>query len=637
MAERFTIVQVTPYPWSRRRSVNTYVANLSAELVDRGHRVAILAPDDSRRAVRDSRALIRRAGSDPDVLFQGSRPKVLAVGQSIPFPPTRRGGVGALPLDVARTIERVLDCVGGDFVHVHEPFAPSASSIALRHSRMLNVGTFHQQSERVLSTQVARRIVELVFGRLDARTANYQATADMVGRFFPGEYEVVRPGAGRAQQPADRSALAHDADRPLEILFAATEERQALRFFLRALKYVDATRAWHATIWAPRRPEGALRIPLKLRDRISLRTERDGPLLDFMSGADVFCACSDGVAPSPQLILEAIAAGAVPVASRLAVYAEALDDGALGLMYEAANGEMLAAQVDRLIASPGLLGGLRDGLRRDDDRLSWSRVADEFEEIYARVAAHRHPAEGDMRIRRHIQRRGFIQCDLHMHTNHSYDCATPVEVLIERAKEVGLGAIAVTEHNEISGALAARELAGGDLKVIVGEEVKTAHQGEIIGLFLEEKIPRGMTLEETIAAIKSQDGLVYVPHPFDRMHSVLDYENLLKVVDDVDIIEVFNPRIAVSAFNDEAERFAAKYRIVAGAGSDAHVPQGLGSVKIRLRDFDGRDEFLEALREADIIRRPASLFYVQTLKFLQTKARPAAMRGRDALLGETRR
>jgi hypothetical protein len=135
-----------------------------------------------------------------------------------------------------------------------------------------------------------------------------------------------------------------------------------------------------------------------------------------------------------------------------------------------------------------------------------------------------------------------------------------------------------------------------------------------------------MTLQETIVEIKRQGGLVYVPHPFDRLHSVPGYEHLLDVLDDIDAIEVFNPRIAISEFNDEAVRFAAKYRIPAGAGSDAHVPQGLGSVRIRMHDFEGPDEFLESLRDADILRNPASLLYVQALKFLQTKALPAPAR-----------
>ena len=78
-----------------------------------------------------------------------------------------------------------------------------------------------------------------------------------------------------------------------------------------------------------------------------------------------------------------------------------------------------------------------------------------------------------------------------------------------------------------------------------------------------------------------------MPHPFDRLHAVPDYEHLLKVVEDIDMLEVFNARVAVRGFNEEAQRFADKYRVVAGAGSDSHVTQGLGTVKIRMRDFDG--------------------------------------------------
>jgi|HubBroStandDraft_3_1064219.scaffolds.fasta_scaffold01102_9 predicted metal-dependent phosphoesterase TrpH len=261
-------------------------------------------------------------------------------------------------------------------------------------------------------------------------------------------------------------------------------------------------------------------------------------------------------------------------------------------------------------------------------------TTEQLEQLYRRLAARRHDTDVNPVLRRRLSRRELIDVDLHMHTDHSGDCETPVEVLLATAREVGLGAIAVTDHNEISGALEAREKAAASnaqggrdrIKVIVGEEIKTASQGEVIGLFIERKIPRGMTMAETVAEIKRQGGLVYVPHPFDRMHAVPDYEHLLPILDDIDAIEVFNPRVAIGAFNEEAVRFAAKYRIVAGAGSDSHVAQGLGSVRIRMRDFDGPEEFLESLREAEITTKPSSLIYVQALKFLQTKATPAAAR-----------
>ncbi|MDP9384612.1 MAG: PHP domain-containing protein, partial [Actinomycetota bacterium] len=323
-------------------------------------------------------------------------------------------------------------------------------------------------------------------------------------------------------------------------------------------------------------------------------------------------------------LVTALGAGAVPLAARLPSYEEVLDDGELGLLFEPGDVETLAAQLARLVGDGALRERLRDrGAQRAPER-SWGRVADDFERIYGELAARRHHPRGRPEVAARIAVRPHIDVDLHMHTDHSHDCATPVELLLATARERGLGAIAVTDHNEISGALRARELAARHgVKVIVGEEVKTADQGEVIGLFLEEKIPRGLTLEATIAEIKRQGGLVYVPHPFDRLHSVPDYEHLLAVVDDVDAIEVFNPRIAIPAYNEEAVRFAAKYGIPGGAGSDSHVAQGLGSVRIRMRDFDGPEEFLESLRDADITGRPSSLYYaqVQALKFLQTKVR----------------
>ncbi len=348
---------------------------------------------------------------------------------------------------------------------------------------------------------------------------------------------------------------------------------------------------------------------------------------DVLASADVVVAASAGQAPAPGLLVRALGAGAIPLASELPVYTEVVEDR--GLLFPPADVDVLAAQLERLIVDEALRGRLAGAVAAAAPELSWDSVAARFEELYAEVAARRHPPRADDGQRARLAARPIIDVDLHMHTDHSSDCATPVEVLLATAREQGLGAIAVTDHNEISGALDARAKAAEyGVKVIVGEEVMTATQGEVIGLFLEEKIPRGMSLAETIAEIRRQGGLVYVPHPFDRMHSVPDYEHLLAVVEDVDAIEVFNPRIAIPAYNEEAVRFAGKYRIVGGAGSDSHVAQGLGSLRIRMRDFDGPEEFLASLADADIVGRPSSLYYaqVQALKFLQTRATPPAAR-----------
>ncbi len=461
MNERFSIAHVTPYPWEAENELNDHVRRVAGELSERGHRVLVLAPSRSQERVRESRKALR-AGRSPNArgsahgispLLEGTdsgSPRLIAVGEVLDVAAGARRRPPALPIDVARTIEEVMAAVELDFVHVHEPFAPSASNAALRHSRALNVGSFHSSSERLLSTLVARRFVESFFGRLDARTASLPATAELMERYFPEEYRLVPDG-----------------------------------------------------------PDTAI----------------------------------------------------------------------------------------------------------------------ELEQIYRELAARRHPRDGDALLSAQLSQRPLIDVDLHMHTDHSDDCATPVEVLLATAREQGLGAIAVTDHNEISGALeASAQAAEAGVKVIVAEEIKTAGEGEVIGLFIKEKIARDMSMQETVAEIRRQGGLVYVPHPFDRMHSVPDYEHLLKIVEEVDAIEIFNPRVAIAAFNDEAARFAAKYRIPAGAGSDSHVAQGLGSVRIRMRDFDGPVEFAQSLREAQIITRPSSLLYVQALKFLQTRATPPKAR-----------
>jgi glycosyltransferase involved in cell wall biosynthesis len=613
------IAQVTPFAWEVQDELNHYVARVSEELAASGHRVLVIAPSQDAELVRESR---RRIRDRPETLLAEPGVQILGVGEVLPFAPTRRR-TASLPVDVARTIEQTLTTVPLDVVHVHEPFAPSASSVALRHSHSLNVGSFHAPTERILSTQLARPLTRLLFSRMDARTASYDATRALLQGFFPGEYRVIEPGADPPPPREDRPPAPTDG--APHLLMIATEERAALRTFLRALRGLPTDRPWHATIWSARSTSAPPPLSRALRDRITFVDGETTTEQDALDAADVVVLASEGLRPTPGTLIRALGAGTRAVASRLPVYEEVLADGERGLLFEPGETETLTAHLERLTrpgVSPRPTAAATAALQR---QLGWPRVACELEAVYAELAARRHTDPGHATLRERLRQRPLIDVDLHMHTDHSSDCATPVEVLLAEAQQRGLGAIAVTDHNEISGALEARAKASG-ISVIVGEEVKTKAQGEVIGLFLEEKIPRGMTLQETIAEIKRQGGLVYVPHPFDRMHSVPDYEHLLGVIDDVDAIEIFNPRIAISEFNEEAVRFAAKYRIPAGAGSDAHVPQGLGSVRIRMRAFDGPDEFLQSLRDADIIRNPASLLYVQALKFLQTKAMPSGAR-----------
>ena len=208
-------------------------------------------------------------------------------------------------------------------------------------------------------------------------------------------------------------------------------------------------------------------------------------------------------------------------------------------------------------------------------------------------------------------------CDLHTHTSWSHDCSVPAADLLDAAEEIGLGAIAVTDHNVFGGALEAVELARDRrLIVIPGEEMKTKGQGEVIGLFLREEIPRGLSFEDTIAAVRAQGGLVFLPHPFDRRHAIPRPVTLHRHLAEIDMLEVYNARLLKETYNDEALRFARKYNLLQGAGSDAHVLPGLGTGAVRMREFRTPEEFLISLRSAEILRRPKSLTYLQSLKWV---------------------
>src|SRR3990170_2176074 len=133
-----------------------------------------------------------------------------------------------------------------------------------------------------------------------------------------------------------------------------------------------------------------------------------------------------------------------------------------------------------------------------------------------------------------------MKADLHAHTHFSRDALTSVETFVRRYQRAGIECVAVSDHNNIDGALAVRQTA--PFRVIISEEIKST-EGEIIGLFLQETIRKGLTPEDTVRAIKEQGGLVLVPHPFDRVRkSPLREEALLRILPQVDVIEVFNSR-----------------------------------------------------------------------------------------------
>jgi len=199
-----------------------------------------------------------------------------------------------------------------------------------------------------------------------------------------------------------------------------------------------------------------------------------------------------------------------------------------------------------------------------------------------------------------------LKVDLHVHTTHSPDSLTRCEDVVLWAQRRNMGAVAITDHDSIEGALTVRKMS--PIPIIVGEEVRTQH-GEIIGLFLSEAISPHLTARETVCQIHGQGGLVYIPHPLDRARqgSALGFGALMEIIEFIDIIEVLNARVHFPADNACAARLAECYGLSQGAGSDAHQASEIGRAFVEMPAFTEATSFMRSLDQGQISGHASSL------------------------------
>ncbi|HEV2250463.1 MAG TPA: PHP domain-containing protein [Candidatus Limnocylindria bacterium] len=202
---------------------------------------------------------------------------------------------------------------------------------------------------------------------------------------------------------------------------------------------------------------------------------------------------------------------------------------------------------------------------------------------------------------------------MHTHCEYSPDSRTPISVQAIAIKAAGLDVVCATDHNTIEGALRLREQADG-FRVVIGEEV-SSRDGEIIGLFLEQAVPRGLSAEETIARIHEQGGLVSIPHPYshNRLYRI-KREALERVWPTIDAIEVFNAREAIANDNRRALAFSVLHGIPGAVGSDAHRPWEIGRAYVEIPDFTGPADFIASLKNGEVTGRlagPSIHFYTR--------------------------
>jgi predicted metal-dependent phosphoesterase TrpH/glycosyltransferase involved in cell wall biosynthesis len=565
---------VTPFAWSQPHPVNEHVSGAAEELRRRGHEVVVLAPSNRATDLAAGRRALRRLVRDGTPLDG-----VVALGPALPV--SRRSRLG-VPVGVRANLSLALSD-RFDVLHAHEPALPSLPYLALRQWSGFAVATFHSRERLAYPPGKTQR--EKLLTRIDALTAAGEGIVDAATMRFPGDYTVLPLGVDTDNlRPARRQRRF--------VLEWQPDERLRARAAIRALRTLPGD--WELVVARTKPLSGRPYVPRVLRGRVTVRTAVAGESrARLLRGATGFVPAVRG---SPRFLLEAQAAGVPP-----------LDPPA-----SAEQPELVGAAMARLVEDEAWRDELAATARARAERESFPALAAALERVYRSVAGRR---RGTPRLQR-VPERPFMLCDLHLHTEHSYDCSVPVADLLERAEAIGLGAIAITDHDSFAGAREALELARGrDLVVIPGEEVKT-ESGEVIGLFLEDEVPGGMSMGETIAAIRSQGGLVYVPHPFDRRHTIPTARTLHRHLAEIDVFEVYNARLLLEAYNDEALRFARKYNLTMAAGSDAHVLQGVGTGLVRMPAFETPEEFLRALGSAEIVRRPRSLFYLQGLKWV---------------------
>ena len=587
------VVIVSPYPWDRPTPPTEHVRALAGALASTGIEVVVLAPGRSAALLRDGRRRLRAiaAGRRSALTPDPGVPLVVAVGYAVELRPAAQ----TLPVSVAAraSIAVALGRSEADVVELIDPDLLGPASTAIRLSSAPMVATF-------------TRPPVLPWSRLRSRMGAVRAlTADTAGALGAGALV-----SGIAVDPSFRPS-ADERVPPVIVLDAGLADAQMLHALAGELAPTGVRIELLGT--KPLRVAQLVATGELARTvNVVRNAESTNVRAALLASASLLVAGEGG---SALVGAEALASGVPVVATADAPAATMVDHGENGFLAARDQPALVAAYVGRLLADPGERRAI--GTRAAAASPNAAAIAARSATLYVSLGR---PVDSS-RTEPAVER---ILCDFHMHTHHSSDCATTVPDLVRRALELGLGAIAVTDHNSIAGGLEARAYVADralPLHVVVGSEVKTA-TGEVIGLYLEEDVPRGLPFADTVAAIRALGAVVYVPHPFDRRHAIPDADLLTRLVDELDVIEVANGRLLRESYNDDALAFADRHALLQGAGSDEHVVEGLGTAVVELPPFHDPESLLAALAQGSVVRRPASFPRLQALKLArQTRKR----------------
>ncbi len=368
------IALVSPYDYTVPGGVTKHIFYLDKHLRRLGHEVKILAPCSGGRALEEH--VISVSGNVISVPFSGSKARI------------------TLSPRVYNRVKKILQQERFDIIHIHEPPAPALPLIVLRHSKSVNVGTFHAYRDSYAGYQYGKRIFKPIFAKLDGKIVVSEAVCDYISRYFPGEYVVIPNGIDLERFGTQVKPLSKYAAEGPNILFVGRlEKRKGFRYLLHAFPYVkeEFPQARLLVVGAYEREDKAPYVHLVRRKRLRgvrfIGYVSDEELPRYYKSCDLFCAPSTGFESFGMVLLEAMASGVAIVASDIAGYRTVLTNEVEGLLVEPENEIALAQAIIRLLKEPEPRRKMGEKGRARAEGYSWVKVTQQLLDYYRELLA----------------------------------------------------------------------------------------------------------------------------------------------------------------------------------------------------------------------------------------------------------
>jgi phosphatidyl-myo-inositol alpha-mannosyltransferase len=578
VSDALRIALVCPSPWPPRDDLAWRVDCEARALARRGHRVTVLASGVTRAAIVEGRRLVRDllAGNADALAAEAGEVRVIVIDRAIRTGPRRRAPG---PFDARGTLEDALERGGFDVIHLHEPLAPSPALAAIRHVDAVTAVTFHG-TEALSAAAFLGPLVERALGRIDVRFVAGDIVRRALEQVLPGDYVAIAAGA---EIPSGATSPANGL-----VVVARSRDRAGARFGLAVARALDDD-VGPITLLGPAEAGWRTRalVPKALRGRVEVIDDA-GPASweqALRGGRCVLVTTADDVA-SP-LLAAARASGAALIAPRGIESDDAATHGGDIVVVPPFSLDAWTAAARSLLKDHEALDARGNRARAAFGSRSWDVVAAELEAAYRTAAEQRVHAPDDPRTAR-------VAVDLRLRPATDAD----PQAIAAACRVAGLGAVVVAAP---AGIWIAEEIARAgqpDLAVVVGQEILT-REGVIIGLFLTSSIADGQTLGETLGRIQAHGGVSVVPHPATT--DAPSARVLRDHADQLDCYEMLRPTATLAELS--AARLAQRLGLLVTAGSGATGVTGIGAPAALMRPFHGPRDFLDALEDAELVRR----------------------------------